>query len=114
MGDSNSITRDLVFVGFNSRVAALNVRNGNLVWEWKAPAGYGYVTIPPIQDNRVIVSVMGYTYCLNAQNGRQIWNNNLAGFGTGVASLASRGDHNGHHTAMAAAASQTQNTAATT
>ena len=28
---------EILFVGFNRRIAALDLRNGELVWEWKAP-----------------------------------------------------------------------------
>ena len=36
-----------------------------------------------------IVSVIGYTYCLDPATGNQIWFNELKGFGAGVAALAS-------------------------
>ena len=38
-------TADLVFVGFNRRVAALNRRTGDIVWEWKASNGTAYVSL---------------------------------------------------------------------
>ena len=30
---------DLVFAGFNSRVAALDRQTGEIVWQWKSPKG---------------------------------------------------------------------------
>ncbi len=81
---------DLVFVGFNKQVAALDRNTGAIIWEWKAPKpwGTGYVTLL-LDGDRLIVSVNGYIYCLDPATGEQLWNNEMAGFGTGVTSLAS-------------------------
>ena len=78
----------LIFVGFNSRVVALHRDSGELVWQWKSPKGSGYVTLL-LDGDRLIVSVVGYTYCLDPATGNEIWFNELPGFGLGVASLAS-------------------------
>jgi outer membrane protein assembly factor BamB len=78
----------LIFVGFNSRVVALHRDTGELVWQWKSPKGSGYVTLL-LDGDRLIVSVVGYTYCLDPATGNEVWSNALPGFGTGVASLAS-------------------------
>ncbi len=78
----------LIFVGFNSHVVALHRSSGELVWKWKSPRGSGYVTLL-LDGDRLIVSVVGYMYCLDPATGRQLWFNELSGFGWGVASLAS-------------------------
>jgi outer membrane protein assembly factor BamB len=78
----------LVFVGFNSRVAALNRDTGETVWKWKCPKGMGCTTIL-LDGDRLLVSVQGYTYCLDPLSGQQWWVNELPGMGTGVATLAS-------------------------
>ena len=78
----------LIFVGFNSRVAALDRRTGELVWNWKSPRGKGYVTVF-LDGELLIVSVVGYTYALDSLTGRTVWFNELSGFGMGVASIAS-------------------------
>ena len=79
---------DLVFVGFNSRVAALDRRTGDLVWAWRCPKGQGFVALLLDRD-RLLASVNGYTYALHPGTGRLIWENPLKGFGTGVPCLAS-------------------------
>ncbi len=79
---------DLVFVGFNRRVAALERRRGDLVWEWKAPNGLSYVSLL-LDGDMLIVSVNGYMYGLDAATGRERWYNEMKGFGTGVAALVS-------------------------
>jgi len=79
---------DLVFVGFNRRVAALHRETGELIWSWKSPQGTGFVVLLYDTD-RLIASVQGYTYCLDPGTGAQLWSNPLTGFGLGVPCLAS-------------------------
>lgn len=80
---------DLVFVGFNSRVAALHKETGTIVWQWRAskPRQGGYVTILH-ESGLLIIAVSGYMYGLNPETGEQLWYNEMSGFGTGVTSLA--------------------------
>lgn len=78
----------LVFVGFNSQVIALDRNYGHLVWQWKAPEGRGFVAVL-LDGDRLIASVQGYTYCLDPATGQALWNNPLKGLGTGTPCLAS-------------------------
>ncbi len=80
-------TDELVFVGFNSRVAALERRDGRIVWDWKAPSGSGYVSLL-LDGDQLFVAVNGYQYCLDPHTGQEIWFNSMSGFGYGVSSLA--------------------------
>jgi len=79
---------DLVFVGFNSRVAALDQQTGEIVWDWSAPRGWRYVSLL-LDGPRLFVAIAGYTYCLDAVTGQQLWTNPMTGFGLGVTSLVS-------------------------
>jgi len=79
---------DLVFVGFNKRVAALDRYTGEKIWEWKSKQGGGFVAIL-IDGDRLIVSTQGYTYCLDPLFGQEVWANPLEGMGVGVPCLAS-------------------------
>ena len=77
----------LSYVSFNNRVIALDRRTGSIVWDWKAGKGYGHgVTLPVSSD--VIVSIDGYTYCLDANSGSEKWFNPMSGFGIGPACLS--------------------------
>ncbi|MCX7806546.1 MAG: PQQ-binding-like beta-propeller repeat protein [Planctomycetota bacterium] len=88
---------DMIFVGFNSRVVALDRQNGDVLWQWKAPKGTGYVAVL-LDGDRLVVSVEGYTYCLDPATGDEVWFNPLSGTGTGVPCLASaRGGCSGSH-----------------
>jgi outer membrane protein assembly factor BamB len=77
----------LIFVGFNSRVAALNRDTGETVWTWKGDTS-GYISLL-LDGDRLIVSIQGYTWCVDPLTGQTLWYNNLPGMGTGVPSLAS-------------------------
>ena len=95
---------DLVFVGFNKQVIALDRYTGKKVWEWKSPEGSGYPAIL-VDGDRLIVSVMGYTYCLEPTTGSLVWGNELKGHGMGITSIASvRGTSTGGAEAAVAAA----------
>ena len=81
--------RQLLFVGFNARVAALEADTGTLVWTWKAPKPMmsSYITLLLRNETQLIVSANGYMYCLDPSSGRMLWQNEMVGHGVGVASL---------------------------
>jgi outer membrane protein assembly factor BamB len=79
---------ELVFTGFNRRVAALHRDTGRIVWQWRAPQGTCFVSLL-LEPNLLIVSVDGYMYGLDPLTGAQLWFNPMEGFGTGVTSLVS-------------------------
>jgi outer membrane protein assembly factor BamB len=109
-GTAERRVEDLIFVGFNSRVAALDRYSGELVWQWKSPKGSGFVSLL-LDGDRLIASVNGYTYCLEPLFGQQVWVNPLRGFGLGVPSLASVRGMTGA-SGMGASAAQQQRAAA--
>lgn len=92
-------TDEIVFVGFNSRVAALELATGQEVWRWKAGRGSGYVSLI-LEDQRLIAAVNGHIYCLDPRTGQELWHNPMTGFGYGVTSLATA--QGGTSTAMLA------------
>ena len=71
----------LVFVGLNGYVVALDRDTGKIVWsnnELKS----GYVTLL-LDGDRLVVSTNGYMFCLDPLTGRIIWNNRMSGYGSG-------------------------------
>lgn len=105
---------NFVFVGFNSRVLALERETGEIVWQWRSPkvTGGGYVTLL-LDGDRLIVSVNGYLSCLDPVTGETLWNNDTKGCGIGVASIASvRGHFLPHVSAIAAAQAEAANSSA--
>jgi outer membrane protein assembly factor BamB len=79
---------DLVFVGLNRRVIALDRYTGEIAWEWKAPKGAGFVSVL-LDGDRLVVGISGYVWCLDPVYGQVVWENLLKGKGSGVTSLAS-------------------------
>lgn len=94
-------------------MAALDRDTGDLLWKWKSPLlRRGYVSLLLLDAERLIASVNGYTYCLDPLSGTQLWYNGLAGFGTGVTSIAAVDRHNPHDVLVAAAAANEESAAA--
>ncbi len=77
----------LVFVGLNGWVAALDRDTGEVVW-CCSELDSGYTTLL-LDGDRLIVSTNGYLYCLDPQNGKIVWKNPMTGYGTGIAHLVS-------------------------
>ena len=107
---------DLVIVGFNKRVAALDRNTGEIQWRWQAPDGTGFVSLL-VDGDRLFAAVNGYTYALDPATGQQLWRNPMKGFGYGVTSLASASGQTPHgllgEAAVQAAAAASQSATAT-
>ena len=73
-------TEDTIYVGFNSRVAAMDRKTGEIQWAWKSPKGTGFVSLL-LDDDQLVVSVQGYMFCLDPATGEQLWYNEMEGFG---------------------------------
>ena len=104
---------NLVFVGFNGRVAALDTDTGDMVWRWKAPSRVvGYVTLQLLGTTKLIAAIDGYIYCLDPMTGEPMWLNETKGFGTGVTSIVAWGSHTSNDSVIAGAAARTRATSA--
>lgn len=102
----------LVFVGLNGYVAAVDRDSGEIVWKCDELKS-GYVTLL-LDGDRLIVSTNGYLFCLDPQTGRVVWSNPLRGLGLGVAHLVSVRGQSSATAVTAAAALAAQHTATTT
>src|SRR5262245_38741706 len=87
-GQTQRTINDLVFVGFNKHVVALDRYTGESVWRWDAPRGSGFVAVL-VDGDRLIASCQGYMYCLDPLFGQEVWSNPLDGLGVGTPCLAS-------------------------
>jgi outer membrane protein assembly factor BamB len=110
---SRLAVNELVFVGLNGRVVALDRETGDEVWKWEpATRGHkGFVALV-VDGDRVLVSDNGYIYCLEATTGRQLWHNPLTGYGTGIAVVATAASSSGQSASAAGAALAAQQAAA--
>jgi outer membrane protein assembly factor BamB len=79
---------DLVYIGLNRRVIALDRTDGHVVWEWKASKGSGFVSLL-LDGDRLMVGVNGYIYCLDPVFGQVVWDNPLKGYGSAVTTIVS-------------------------
>jgi outer membrane protein assembly factor BamB len=77
----------LVFVGLNGWVAALDRDSGEIIW-CCSELHSGYTSVL-LDGDRLIVSTNGYLYCLDPQNGKVVWQNPMKGYRTGIAHLVS-------------------------
>jgi outer membrane protein assembly factor BamB len=75
------------------------------VWNWKSPKGTGFVAVL-LDGDRVIASAQGYTYCLDALSGEQLWSNPLKGMGLGIPMMVSMRGNSGSAGAAAIIAQQ--------
>src|SRR4051794_21501646 len=100
----------LVFVGLNGRVAALDRDSGEVIW-YCSELTSGYTTLL-LDGDRLIVSTNGYLYCLDPQTGRIVWKNPMTGYGTGIAHLVSVRGRSGEVLLHQVASAEAQNTAA--
>jgi outer membrane protein assembly factor BamB len=100
---------DLVFVGLNGYVVAVDRKNGQIVWSNDELRGGhlsgGYVSLL-LDGDRLIVSCNGYLFCLDPLNGNVLWDNPLTGHGIGVASIVSVGGQSSATASMQAASAQ--------
>lgn len=77
----------LIFVGLNGYVVALDRATGEIVWS-NNELNNGYVSLL-LDGDQLIVSTDGYIFCLSPLTGDIRWKNPLSGYGTGVATMAS-------------------------
>jgi len=96
----------LIFVGLNGYVVALDRETGEIVWSQNNLES-GYVTLL-LDGDRLIVSCNGYMYALDPLTGDILWNNRMKGYGSGAptAITSVRGSANvltTQHAAQAAA-----------
>jgi outer membrane protein assembly factor BamB len=79
-------TSDLVFIGIQGSVVALNRATGEKVWATHLK-GSDFVNVV-VQDGTVLASCYGEIFCLDPFTGNACWHNPLKGFGLGLATIA--------------------------
>jgi outer membrane protein assembly factor BamB len=79
-------TSDLVFVGINGSVVALDRATGAQVWATQLK-GATFVNVV-LQNDAVLASCYGEVFCLDPLTGYERWHNPLKGYGMGLATIA--------------------------
>lgn len=97
---------NIVYVGLNGKVAALEKSTGDLVWEWNCPKPRRGTVMLMAEKDCIVAAVSGYIYGLDPLSGDQLWHNPLKGWGTGITTLTSI--NQGANNAMMMAVAQAQ------
>ena len=99
-----------LFIYSNGRVAAIDKKSGDIVWEIKlkeyakGTMAMGYAVGQIVLDeDKLIVTVSGIMFCLRAKDGSLVWKNDLKGWGYSFVSIAGA---SGSENAAAIAAAQ--------
>ena len=86
-----------LFILSNGRVAAVNKKDGAIVWEVKLSKylgskmslSFGQISL---EDNKLFIGSTGMLLCLNAKDGSLVWKNELKGWGYYFVSMANAGN----------------------
>lgn len=84
---------NLLFILSNGRVAAINKKDGQIVWEIKLrqylsstiTLAFGQISV---ENNKIYVGASGILLCLSTKDGSLIWKNELKGWGFQFVSMA--------------------------
>lgn len=97
-----------LFILSNGRVAAINKKTGDIVWEIKlkdyvkGSFSYSYGQIS-VEENKIFVGTSGILLCLSTKDGSLIWKNELKGWGYGFVSMGNVGNESASAASAAAA-----------
>ena len=100
-----------LFILSNGRVAAINKKDGAIVWEVKISTylsrkmslSFGQISL---EGNKLFIGSTGILLCLDVKDGSLVWKNELKGWGYNFVSMANSGSDaaiaGASHTAVAA------------
>ncbi len=88
---------DHLFILSNGRVAAINKKDGAVVWEVKLKEylsramtlSFGQITV---EGDKLFIGSTGMLLCLRTKDGSLVWKNELKGWGYNFVSMANAGN----------------------
>nr|AUN35674.1 hypothetical protein [uncultured bacterium] len=85
--------KNTLFIFSNGRVAAIDKKTGNIIWEIKIKEYLGhsmryYYGQIAVEDDKLFVASSGMMLCIAAKDGSFIWKNELKGWGYQFVSMA--------------------------
>jgi outer membrane protein assembly factor BamB len=101
--------QNILYILSNGNVAAINKKDGTIIWEIKlkqhglssTTRSIGQITV---DGNKIYIGCAGILVCLDTKDGSLIWKNELKGWGFGFVSMANvNNDAAGAATAAATA-----------
>ncbi len=89
--------KNALFILTNGRVAAIDRKNGEIIWEVKLKTHLGHsvgynVGQIMVADDKLYVGISGYLVCMRAKDGSLVWKNELKGWGLQFISMANAGN----------------------
>ncbi len=109
--------QNLLYILSNGRVAAVNKKDGAIVWEVKLKEYIKNSMVSGIgqlmnEGDKLYVGVSGMLLCLSAKDGSLVWKNELKGWGYNFVSIANTSNDAAGAATEQAAASQAATTTA--
>ena len=101
-----------LYILSNGRVAAINKKDGQIIWEIKlkqhlggaASLSIGQISV---EADRIIVGISGMLLCLSTKDGSLVWKNELKGWGFQFVSMANVDNEAATAASMAASSAST-------
>jgi outer membrane protein assembly factor BamB len=85
------MSSNLVYLGLKAHVAAFDKNDGRKLWQTKlkgrSVSGDQFVSLL-VEEGHIYAHTLGELFCLDADTGRILWQNELDGLGYDIASLA--------------------------
>jgi outer membrane protein assembly factor BamB len=105
-----NMKKDVLYILSNGRAAAINKKDGSIVWEVKLKEYAGSSMINSIgqitvEGDKIFIGSGGILLCLAAKDGAFLWKNELKGWGYNFISFANVGSDAAGAAMLAAAAS---------
>lgn len=87
--------KDSLYILSYGRVAAINKKSGDIIWEKKLkeylPTGSAYaIGQLQVEGDKLFIGIQGILLCLKAKDGSLIWKNELKGWGYNFISFANQ------------------------
>lgn len=108
-----------LFIFSNGRVAAINKKDGQIIWEVKLRQYLSSASLAnavgqiSVENDKIFVGVSGILLCISTKDGALIWKNELKGWGFQFISMANVNNNAGVAAAINATAATTAVIAAT-
>ena len=105
---------DILIIGCNGYVSAINAGNGEELWRTKLRDGIlggsrGYDVSVLIDGDQIFAGCYGRIYALRASGGEILWSNELEGMGFNEVALARQGTNTQYITRVEQATSSSHN-----
>jgi outer membrane protein assembly factor BamB len=98
---------NVLTLGINGYVVAINKNDGNEIWRTKLKSSS--ITVVTSDADKIYATTAGHLYCLDKLTGQQLWVNSLKGLGYGTAIIDL-----GNQASAASGAAEAAKVAATT